>query len=235
MFQRNGWGRGGGQWPPLAPYWVHPWLRSTSKLPIYAHNPIPISANPHPPLLIYTHLGRSISHIPTPTDPHPRWKYTLELEGVEWRVETRETWDWDLRVERTESDFWESEILISETKRVRWWDEIKDWERLLRAELWKRFWFEVQYSFACGLRLCVWIEALRVHVISATRCLVLSLIRLVFTCSPKKNWIFKKILNYRSGWVIGVYNTWTHYPNRKISFCERQTWIRPTMDFGSTR
>ena len=30
-------------------------LWSTSKLPIYLHNPIPISANPHPPCPIHTH------------------------------------------------------------------------------------------------------------------------------------------------------------------------------------
>ena len=31
-------------------------LRSTSKLPIYLHNPIPISTNPHPHCPIHTHL-----------------------------------------------------------------------------------------------------------------------------------------------------------------------------------
>ena len=31
--------------------------------PIYTHH-------------THTHLGWSTSHIPTPTDPHPRWKYT---------------------------------------------------------------------------------------------------------------------------------------------------------------
>ena len=87
--------------------------------------PTPTLADPHPtylhpPWLIYTHhanthLGQSKSHIPTPIDPHLSWKYTWEPKGVERRVETRETWDWDLRVERTESDFWKSEILISET------------------------------------------------------------------------------------------------------------------------
>ena len=104
--------------------------RSTSTMPT------PTLADPHPtyphlPWLIYTHhahthLAQSKSHIPTPTDPHLRWKYTWEPEGVERRVETRETWDWDLRVERTKSDFWKSEILISKTQRLRWWDEIED-------------------------------------------------------------------------------------------------------------